>query len=81
MENKSTTETGEALTKDLTALKQDVTQIAEDLKFHAGAHAKATRERVQEKIKAAREAAAARPFAILGVGFLVGFVFGLRCRR
>jgi hypothetical protein len=81
MENNTPADTSEALSKDLATLKRDVTQIATDVKHHATAHVDATRQLVAEKIKIAREAAAARPLAILGVGFLLGFLFGLRCKR
>jgi hypothetical protein len=81
MENKTTTDTGEALTKDLDTLKQDLSQIATDIKGHAKAHAEATHSLIQDKIQKARDAAAARPFAILGVGFLLGFLFAVRFRR
>jgi hypothetical protein len=81
MENSSTEKTGEVLGKDLTNLKKDVAQIAADVKQHGRAHVEATKELINEKIKLAREAAAARPLAIFGVGFLIGFLFALRCRR
>ena len=81
MDHKTTTDTAEALTKDLNALKDDVSQIATDIKGHARAHADATRKLVEEKIKGARDAAAARPIAILAFGFLLGFLFAIRVRR
>lgn len=81
MEKNNVLHTGEALVDDLNILKHDVTQIAVDAKHHAGAHVDATKKLLREKIQIAREAAAAQPLLILGAGFLVGFVFALRCRR
>lgn len=81
MEKSATEQTSEVLAKDLTNLKKDVSQIASDMRQHAKAHVDTTKELINEKIKLAREAAAARPLAIFGVGFLVGFLFALRCRR
>jgi hypothetical protein len=81
MEKNPTENTGEVLAKDLTNLKKDVAQIAADVKHHAKAHVDTTRQLINEKIKLAREAAAARPLAIFGVGFLCGFVFAMRHRK
>jgi hypothetical protein len=81
MEKNSTEHTSEVLAKDLTNLKNDVAQIASDVRHHAKAHVDTTKQLINEKIKLAREAAAARPLALFGVGFLVGFLFALRCRR
>lgn len=77
MENHTTSDTGEALTKDLAALKRDVTKIATDLKHHAGAHVDATRQRINDKLQMAKD----RPAAIFIGGFLLGFLFALRLRR
>jgi hypothetical protein len=81
MEKSATENTSEVLAKDLTNLKNDVAQIAADVKHHAKAHVDTTRQLINEKIKLAREAAAARPLAIFGAGFLLGFLVAIRCRR
>ena len=80
MEKNPTAETSEALTKDVEALKQDLGRIAADLKHHATAHVDATRQLLNEKVRVAKEAAAARPLMILGAGFLLGYLFARRSR-
>ena len=80
MEKNPTAETSEALVKDVQALKEDLNRIASDLKHHAGAHVEATRQLLNEKVKLAKEAAAARPLLILGAGFILGYLFARRGR-
>jgi ElaB/YqjD/DUF883 family membrane-anchored ribosome-binding protein len=80
MENNSTNSTREALVNDISNLKRDVTQVAQDVKDHAGAHVEATKQRINDKVQAVRDAAAARPLLVLGIGFLIGFILGVRRR-
>jgi hypothetical protein len=80
MEKNPTAETSEALMKDIEKLKEDLARIAADLKDHAGAHVDATRQLLAERLRVAKEAAAARPLLILGAGFLLGFLFARRLR-
>jgi ElaB/YqjD/DUF883 family membrane-anchored ribosome-binding protein len=81
-ENKpGTAATGEALTQDVNRLKQDVTQFTADVKAHGQAHVDAAQERFNQAVAAAKEQLSARPLAVLGVGILLGYVFGRRRRR
>jgi hypothetical protein len=81
MEKNTIENTSEVLAKDLANLKSDVAQIATDVKHHAKAHVDTTRQLINEKIQLARDAATARPLALLGAGFLLGFLVALRLRR
>lgn len=80
MEN-TTTETAEALTKDVSRLKKDVAQLAADAKAHGQARVDEVRQRVNDSIASAQAQLAAHPFAILGFGLVLGFLFGRRGRR
>lgn len=80
MENTTTT-TSDAVVEDVQRLKQDVAQLTADVKAHGRARVDAARQRVNETIEAAQAQLAARPFAILGVGIVLGFLFGRRSRR
>jgi len=77
----STTQTREALVNDVKQLKHDVTQVAQDVRNHASAHVDETRQRVNETISTVRESVAANPWYVLGVGFFLGFLAGVRFRR
>jgi len=79
--NDSTTETHEALVKDVAKLKKDATQIAQDVKAHANAHVDKTKKRFNEAVSNAQSTAAAHPFAILAAGVVLGYIFGARRRR
>jgi len=80
MENHTTDRTRETLVKDLSTLQRDVTKVAQDVKAHAGAHVDATKQRINEKVQAARDAVTARPLTLLGIGFLIGFIVASRRR-
>jgi ElaB/YqjD/DUF883 family membrane-anchored ribosome-binding protein len=81
MENNTTASTREALVKDVDSLKQDATNIVRDVKAHATAHVDETKKRVNDAFSAAQARVAAHPFAILGIGLALGYVFGARRRR
>jgi ElaB/YqjD/DUF883 family membrane-anchored ribosome-binding protein len=77
----TTTETHDNLVKDVTRLKQDVAKITNDAKAHANAHVDAVRKRVTDTIATAQAQLAAHPFAVLGAGMLLGYLFGRRRRK
>jgi ElaB/YqjD/DUF883 family membrane-anchored ribosome-binding protein len=77
----STTETRDALVKDVQQLKSDVAKITNDAKSHAHAHVDHARKRVNDVIESTQAQLAAHPFAILGFGVVLGFFFGRRRRR
>jgi ElaB/YqjD/DUF883 family membrane-anchored ribosome-binding protein len=80
MEN-STTETAEALVKDVNRLKKDVAQLTADVKAHGQARVDDVRQRVNDAVASAQTQLAAHPFAVLGFGLVLGFIFGRRRRR
>jgi ElaB/YqjD/DUF883 family membrane-anchored ribosome-binding protein len=77
----STTETRDNLTKDVDRLKHDVAKITHDAKAHANAHVDEARKRINDMISTAQAQLAAHPFAVLGAGMLLGYIFGRRRRR
>jgi ElaB/YqjD/DUF883 family membrane-anchored ribosome-binding protein len=79
--NNSTTETRDALVKDVAQLKQDAAQIAQDVKAHANAHVDQTKKRFNDALSNAKATIAARPLAILATGIVLGYIFGARRRR
>lgn len=78
MENNSTTNTREALLKDLDLLKKNASQVVQDVKDHANARVTETRQHVTGAIGQAREKTRAHPLAILSVGLVIGFILGRR---
>ncbi len=88
MENSTASLTRETLTKDIgklkdnaLQLKENAFQIAQDVKDHAAAHVDDTRKRVTDTFVTTREYMTAHPLSLLGAGFVVGLLFGLRLRR
>jgi len=79
--NNTTASTREALVKDVDKLKHDATQIVQDAKAHANARVDETKKRITDAVSDAQARAAAHPFAILGIGLALGYVFGARRRR
>jgi ElaB/YqjD/DUF883 family membrane-anchored ribosome-binding protein len=77
----STTETRDALVKDVQQIKDDVAKITNDAKSHAHAHVDHARQRVNDAVATAQAQLAAHPFAILGFGVVLGFFFGRRRRH
>jgi len=77
----TTTETAEALAQDVTRLKKDVAQLTADVKAHGQARVDDVRQRVNDAVASAQAQLAAHPFAILGFGIVLGFLFGRRRRR
>lgn len=77
----STTDTRDALVKDVEQLKRDVAKITNDAKSHANAHVDEARRRLNDAIATAQAQLATHPFAILGFGLVLGFIFGRRRRR
>ena len=75
------TTTADALVQDVNRLKQDVTQLTADVKAHGKARVEDAKKRVNDTITAAQAQLAAHPFAILGFGVVLGFLFGRRGRR
>ena len=80
MEN-NTTETRQALVDDVGKLKDQASQIAQDVKAHANAHVDEAQKRFTEAMSALRHEVSTRPLAILGAGIVLGYLFGVRRRR
>jgi ElaB/YqjD/DUF883 family membrane-anchored ribosome-binding protein len=77
----NTTKTREALIEDVDKLKKNAVQVANDFRNHATAHVDETKQRVTDTIETVRENLTTHPAALLGVGFALGLLFGLRFRR
>ncbi len=77
----TTSETAEALAKDVKQLKKDMAKLAADTKAHGRAHVDDVRQRFNDVVASARAQLAANPLAVLGVGLVLGFIFGRRRRR
>ena len=77
----NTTATGDALVQDVNRLKQDVAQLTADAKAHGKAQVTAAQERFNTALETARTQLTAHPFAILGTGLVLGYLFGRRGRR
>jgi ElaB/YqjD/DUF883 family membrane-anchored ribosome-binding protein len=77
----TTSETAEALTKDVKRLKDDVAQLTADVKAHGQARVEDVRQRVNDAVASAQAQLAAHPLAVLGFGLVLGFIFGRRRRR
>jgi len=80
--------TREILVKDIDKLKdnalqfkENAVQVAQDVKNHATAQLGDTRQRLSDTVVTTREYMAAHPLSLLGAGFVVGLLFGLRLRR
>jgi ElaB/YqjD/DUF883 family membrane-anchored ribosome-binding protein len=76
----TTRKTRAALLQDVDKLKSDAVRVALDVQDHATAHVDETRQRVSDTFNSLRENFAARPFALLGVGFAFGLLVGFRLR-
>jgi ElaB/YqjD/DUF883 family membrane-anchored ribosome-binding protein len=81
MESTTTTQTADALVQDVNRLKQDVTQLTADVKAHGKARIDEAKQRVHDSLSAVQAQLTAHPFAILGAGLILGFLFGRRSRR
>jgi hypothetical protein len=81
MENHSTAETRETLVRDLSNLKRDVTQIANDVREHSGAHVDAAKKHLADQVQSLRDAVSRQPLVLLGTGILIGFFLASRRRR
>ncbi len=77
----TTSSTSNAVVEDVNRLKQDVAQLTADVKAHGQARVEEAKKRVNDALAAAQAELAARPFAVLGFGILLGFLFGRRSRR
>lgn len=77
----TTSDTAEALAKDVKQLKKDVAKLAADTKAHGKAHVDDVRQRFNDAIASAQAQLASNPLAILGIGLALGFIFGRRGRR
>lgn len=80
-QNNGTTQTREALLKDVGNLKEDAAKIVHDVKAHASAHVDQTRQRVTNAVSAAQAQVASHPLAVLATGLVVGYLLGARRRR
>jgi ElaB/YqjD/DUF883 family membrane-anchored ribosome-binding protein len=83
-----TAATADALVQDVNRLKQDVAQLTADAKAHGNAYVDKAKQsvtdakrRVNDAVANAQAQLAAHPFAILGIGLVLGFLFGRRGRR
>ena len=81
MQNHTTDSTRAALQKDVDKLKRNAVEVAQDVKDHATAHVDQTRKQVTDTIQSVRDNVADKPWTLLGVGFAVGVLVGLRLRR
>ena len=78
----------EALVEDVNRLKKDVAKLTADAKAHGTAYVDQAKQsvtdaqkRLTDAIANAQAQLAAHPFAILGFGLALGFLFGRRGRR
>jgi ElaB/YqjD/DUF883 family membrane-anchored ribosome-binding protein len=78
MENRLTAKTAEALNQDVDRLKRDAARVVQDVREHANAHVEETRQRVTATFDSVREKLAANPLYLLGFGFALGLLLGLR---
>jgi ElaB/YqjD/DUF883 family membrane-anchored ribosome-binding protein len=81
MENNKTAETRDVLIKDVNRLKENAVQIAQDVRDHAAAHVDDTKAMVRGAIASARENVMAHPMSLVGAGFALGLLLGMRFRR
>ena len=77
----SSSKTRDVLLKDVDKLKQDAVQVAKDVRNHATAHVDETKQRVNDTLQNFQNELTTHPFTVLGVGFALGFLFGLRFSR
>ena len=78
MQNRLTTKTGEALFHDVDLLKNDAVRVVRDVREHANAHVEQTRQRMSDTFATVRERLAANPLYLIGFGFALGLLLGLR---
>ena len=78
MQNRLTTKTGAALLQDVDRLKHDAARVVQDVREHATAHVTETRQYVTGALDSARERVARNPLYVLGLGFALGLLLGLR---
>ena len=78
MQNRLTTKTGEALIQDVDRLKHDAARVVLDVREHANAHVQETRQRVTDTFATVRDRLAANPLYLIGFGFALGLLLGLR---
>jgi len=81
MENHTTSDTRAALLKDVDKLKRNAVQVAQDVREHATAHVDETKQRVSDTVQSLRDNLTEQPLTLLGIGFAVGLLVGLRLRR
>jgi ElaB/YqjD/DUF883 family membrane-anchored ribosome-binding protein len=75
-----TSETRQTLVNDVDKLKRNAVQVAQDVRDHASAHVGETKQRVTDTYVTARETLTDNPLAILGIGFVLGLIVGLKLR-
>jgi ElaB/YqjD/DUF883 family membrane-anchored ribosome-binding protein len=80
MSNTTTQETGKTLLHDIDKLKRNAAQVVQDAREHANAHVDETKQRVTDTIESVRENLVTHPLSLLGIGFAVGLLLGLRIR-
>ncbi len=78
MQNRLTTKTGGALVQDVDRLKQNAARVVRDVREHASAHVEETRQRMTDTFDTVRERLAANPLYLIGFGFALGLLLGLR---
>jgi ElaB/YqjD/DUF883 family membrane-anchored ribosome-binding protein len=78
MQNRLSAKTREALVQDVGTLKRDAVRVVQDVREHAHAHVDETRERVTDTVETVRQKLVANPLYLIGFGFGVGLLFGLR---
>ncbi len=80
MQNHTTDATRQNLIKDVDKLKGTAVKVAQDVKEHAAAHVDQARQQVTDKIQSVRDNFAEKPWTLVGIGFAVGLLVGLRLR-
>ena len=81
MQNHTVSQTRETLVKDIGKLKDNANQVALDVKTHAHAHVDEVKQRFTDTYVTTKEYFTSHPLSLLGAGFVVGLLFGLRLRR
>lgn len=80
-EGSATAKTRDALVKDVENLKKNAAQVVQDVREHANAHVDETKKRVTDTIQGMQKSMTTHPVALLGIGLLIGFLFGRRFTR
>jgi ElaB/YqjD/DUF883 family membrane-anchored ribosome-binding protein len=81
MESKDISETREALVSDASKLKENVGQIAQDVKDHATAHVDFVRDKANDTFQKLSDYAREKPLHLAGAAFVLGLFIGYTRRK